>query len=208
MTQTPQATPTTPVLHLLAGSNGSGKTTYVDRVLQPVTHLRFVNADVIAAERWPEAVQEHAYDASRAAAEERDRLLAEQASFITETVFSHPSKVELVRVAVELGYRVHLHVILIPENTSVQRVEFRVKQGGHTVPEEKIRQRYSRLWALVAEARTLAEHTTIYDNSRADTPFRAIATYERGQLVGDADWPEWAPAELVQLRSPRESMSR
>ncbi len=197
MTETALPTPTTPVLHLLAGSNGAGKTTYVTRVLQPVTHLRFVNADVIAAERWPDSAQEHAYDASRAAAEERDRLLAERTSFITETVFSHPSKVDLVRQAAGLGYRVHLHVILIPEETSVRRVEFRVGQGGHTVPEDKIRQRYRRLWALVAEARSLAEHATFYDNSRADTPFRVIATYERGQLIGDADWPEWAPAELV-----------
>lgn len=39
-----------PALHLLAGPNGAGKTTFVERVLKPVTHLRFVNADRIAAE--------------------------------------------------------------------------------------------------------------------------------------------------------------
>jgi len=44
-----------PVLHLLAGPNGSGKSTFVAEVLQEVTHLPFVNADVIAAHRWPDA---------------------------------------------------------------------------------------------------------------------------------------------------------
>lgn len=81
-----------PVFHLLAGPNGSGGSTFVAEVLQPVTHLPFVNADVIAASRWPEAPAEHAYDASRAAADERIRLMAARASFITETVFSHPQQ--------------------------------------------------------------------------------------------------------------------
>lgn len=197
MTESPTSALATPVLHLLAGPNGAGKSTYVTRVLQPVTHLYFVNADVIAAELWPEAAEANAYDASRAASQERARLLAERSSFITETVFSHSSKVELVRKATELGHRVHLHVILIPEDTCVRRVEFRVAQGGHSVPEDKVRQRYARLWALVAEARAVAESTTILDNSRADSPFRVIATYERGALIGDAHWPGWVPAELV-----------
>lgn len=52
-----------PVLHILAGPNGAGKTTYVERVLQPSTGLTFINADVIAAQRWPDAQLEHAYEA-------------------------------------------------------------------------------------------------------------------------------------------------
>ncbi|WP_244301061.1 AAA family ATPase [Leucobacter insecticola] len=81
-----------PVIHILAGPNGSGKSTFVDRVLRPATNLPFVNADVIAAERWPDAQATHAYEASRAAAEERTQLLLTKRSFITKTVFSHPSK--------------------------------------------------------------------------------------------------------------------
>ena len=71
-----------PILHLVAGPNGSGKSTFVTRLLQPVTHLPFVNADVIAEERWPDAQAEHAYEASAAAADERVQLLTQQRSFI------------------------------------------------------------------------------------------------------------------------------
>jgi predicted ABC-type ATPase len=92
-----------PVLHLLAGPNGSGKTTLARRVIVPAAHLPFVNADDIAAERWPGSEVEHAYDASEAAAAERTQRLADRSSFITETVFSHPSKVELVQPAQEAG---------------------------------------------------------------------------------------------------------
>ena len=187
----------TPVLHLLAGPNGAGKSTFVERVLQPVTLLPFVNADVIAAQRWPESPLEHAYEASRAAADERSRLMGEQASFISETVFSHPSKVELVSRAVALGYLVHLHVILVPPALAGPRVATRVAQGGHDVPARKIRERYERLWPLVAAARGVADRTTFYDNSRAARPFRVVATYERGRPVGEPDWPSWTPPVLL-----------
>jgi len=187
----------TPVLHVLAGPNGSGKSTFVARVLQPVTHLPFVNADEIAAERWPGEELEHAYQASRAAAELRRRMLARGESFITETVFSHHSKVALVTQAVALGYLVNLHVMLVPADLAVARVAERVRRGGHQVPEEKIRERYARLLKLIVDARALADRSTFYDNSRAKVPFRVVATFERGRPVGEADWPAWTPTVLT-----------
>lgn len=187
----------TPVLHVLAGPNGAGKSSFVDRVLQPVTRLPFVNADEIAAKRWPGEELEHAYQASRAAADQRRRMLARGESFITETVFSHRSKVALVQQAVALGYLVNLHVILVPADLSVHRVAERVRRGGHQVPEEKIRSRYARLLHLVVDARALADRSTFYDNSLARTPFRVIATYQRGRLIGKAHWPAWTPTVLT-----------
>ncbi|HEY9566144.1 MAG TPA: zeta toxin family protein [Nocardioides sp.] len=187
----------TPVLHLLAGPNGAGKSTFVAEVSQPKTHLAFVNADLIAAELWPGTELEHAYDASEAAAEMRRTMMGERASFITETVFSHPSKVDLVADASALGYLVHLHVILVPPTLPVARVAFRVQQGGHDVPTDKIRARYERLWPLVAAARELADRTTLYDNTNAEHPFREIAVYDRGRLIGEATWPTWTPSALL-----------
>jgi predicted ABC-type ATPase len=182
---------------VLAGPNGSGKSTYVSRILQPVTHLPFVNADVIAAECWPESQAAHAYEASRLAAERRAQLLATDASFITETVFSHPSKLELISDAAARGYLVHLHVMLVPVEVTVARVAERVHDGGHDVPEEKIRQRYERLWHLVAVARRLADRAVFMDNSAARTPFRPVAEYQHGLLIGEAAWPAWTPPALT-----------
>lgn len=186
-----------PVLHVLAGPNGAGKSTYVTRILQPVTHLPFVNADVIAAERWPNEQTEHAYEASRAAADERAWLLVEKSSFITETVFSHPSKNALVKDAVASGYLVHLHVMLVPVEVSVRRVAERVQHGGHAVPELKIRERHARLWDQVALARDVVQRTDFFDNSSASSPFRRVAEYEHGLLIGTPEWPEWAPAAVL-----------
>jgi predicted ABC-type ATPase len=186
-----------PVLHLLAGPNGSGKTTLARRVLLPATGLPFVNADDIAAQRWPAAQAEHAYAASEAAAAVRQQLLKDRRSFITETVFSHESKLHLLRTAQAQGYLVTLHVVVVPEDVTVARVAHRVARGGHAVPEDKIRERFRRLWPLVLAARQLADHTFVYDNSRAARPLRLMATYERGQLLGSADWAPWTPAALT-----------
>ena len=161
-----------------------------------MTHLPFVNADVIALERWPDAQQEHAYEASQAAAEQRDRLIAGRVSFITETVFSHPSKVALVEQAQSCGYRVELHVVLLPLEVTIHRVQQRVRLGGHSVPVVKIRERYERLWPLVARARDLAEATHVYDNSLAAKPLRLVAEYEHGRPIGKPSWPVWTPAAL------------
>ena len=185
-----------PVLHLLAGPNGAGKSTLHEKVIGPTTHLEFVNADVIAAARWPSAGAERSYDAAVLASERRAELFATGASFVTETVFSHPSKVVLARAAMDLGYLVTLHVLLVPEALSVARVVNRVQHGGHAVPEAKVRERYRRLWPLVAEAIGITSAAEVYDNSRADQPFRRIARFEHGAAAVEADWPAWTPDAL------------
>lgn len=186
-----------PLLHLLAGPNGAGKSTYVRDVLTSGTGLPFINADVTGAERWPDSQAAHAYEAARIAQAERRARMAAGESFISETVFFHSSKITLVADASALGYLVHLHVILVPVDLTVRRVAERVRRGGHTVPEAKIRDRHDRLWSHVAAAIKIADVTEVLDNSSPRNPFRPCATYLRGVLVGAAAWPKWTPAPLL-----------
>jgi predicted ABC-type ATPase len=186
-----------PQIHLLAGPNGAGKSSYVHDVLQPITHLPFINADEIAAARWPRAQAEHAYEASRLAEEQRRECMAAGESFISETVFSHLSKVQLVDDAVDAGYLVHLHVVMVPVELTVQRVADRVRRGGHEVPERKIRDRYARLWGHIGAAIRMADTTDVLDNSNAGVPFRPCARFETGVRVGRPSWPAWTPSVLL-----------
>ncbi len=185
-----------PVLHLVVGPNGAGKPTLHKLVIGPTTHLEFVNADGIAAQNWPDDPARRSYDAAVLAATRRSALIEARVSFVSETVFSHRSKLELVTIAAEAGYLVSIHVGLVPEALAVARVANRVEGGGHTVPEAKIRERYERLWPLVAEAIRVADTAHVYDNSRAAKPFRIIARFERGYAVGEAAWPAWTPEAL------------
>jgi predicted ABC-type ATPase len=184
-------------LDLVVGPNGSGKSTFVEFTLAPLLPTSvFVNADEIARRRWPADPVTHSYEAARVAADTRARLIELRRSFIAETVFSHPSKLELIDNAHASSYTVVLHVLLIPEELAVERVRHRVKAGGHEVPEGKIRQRYQRLWPLVATAIARCDSATVYDNSALKGP-RIVAQTSGGQLVGAAAWPAWAPSALA-----------
>lgn len=72
-----------PVLHVVAGPNGAGKSTFYEQVLGPVTGLAFLGPD------------------------ERDRAMKRRRSFVTETVFSHPSKLDLRRAALPEDRNLH-----------------------------------------------------------------------------------------------------
>jgi predicted ABC-type ATPase len=186
-------------LHAVVGPNGSGKTTFVTEFLAlELPGYAYVNADEIAKARWPADSDAHAYEAAQIAAETRAHLIAGGRSFIAETVFSHPSKLEEIRSAQEAGYQVVLHVMLVPEELAVRRVAYRVRAGGHDVPERKIRERYRRLWRLVAQAVSLADRAVVYDNSRPTGPVR-VAEFFGGLPSGAASLPAWTP----ELREPR-----
>lgn len=189
-------------LDLVVGPNGAGKSTFVELTLAPLLpRSAFVNADEIARRRWPDDPVAHSYEAAGVAAETRAKLIERRESFLAETVFSHPSKLELIDTAQAAGYTVVLHAVLIPEHLAVQRVRHRAEMGGHDVPEHKIRERYQRLWPLVAEAAIRADSATFYDNSAISGP-RIAAQFTGGFLIGSPTWPTWTPAALVS-RWPR-----
>ncbi|ABK71541.1 zeta toxin family protein [Mycolicibacterium smegmatis] len=184
-------------LDLVVGPNGAGKSTFVELTLAPLlTGSAFVNADEIAKRRWPHAPAEHSYEAARIASDTRLKLIELGESFIAETVFSHPSKLQLIDTAQAAGYTVVMHVVMIPEDLAVLRVQHRVRAGGHHVPEEKIRERHQRLWPLVALAAARADISTFYDNSAVRGP-RIVAQLAGGFAVGRPAWPMWAPQVLT-----------
>lgn len=186
-------------LDLVVGPNGAGKSTFIAFTLAPLLPGSLVvNADEIARQRWPQDAAAHSYDAARIAADTRAKLIDLGRSFIAETVFSHPSKLDLIHAARRAGFTVVLHVVVIPEDLAVERVRRRVQAGGHDVPEAKIRQRHRRLWTPVAEAIALSDLTTVYDNSRLRGP-RIIARLSGGLTIGKPDWPVWAP-EILRTR--------
>ncbi len=159
-----------------------------------------MNADQIARQQWPDEPEAHAYDAAGIAERTRAKLIAGGASFIAETVFSHPSKVQLVQAAKRNGFTVILHVLLIPEDLAVRRVAYRVAAGGHDVPVKKIRERYGRLWKNVAASVPLADTVIVYDNSRHSGP-AIVAEFHGGIAARSPAWPQWTPQPLRALRS-------
>jgi len=91
------------------------------------------------------------------------------------------------------GFRIvifHLH--LGSADLAVARVAARVEEGGHLVPENKIRERYARNQQLIHDAILLADKGAVYDASRLNQAPRPLAKTS----LGEADWvaqdlPEW-----------------
>jgi len=184
-------------LDLIVGPNGAGKSTFAQEVLaQQLPGVLFVNADLIAVERWPEDPEGHAYDAAKIAEATRSALIESGTQFVAETVFSHPSKLALIDQAQAAGYFVALHVLMVPEDLAVARVAKRVEHGGHSVPENKIRERYQRLWDHVAGAAEKVQSAAFWDNSRLDGP-KLVADFANGQLLAVPKWPSWTPGILT-----------
>lgn len=187
-----------PEIHLLAGSNGSGKSTLMAREIRH-RHpgLPFVNADDLAREHYGHAAvtREEAETGQRLANERRDSLMAARQSLVTETVMSHPSKIELLERARQLGYQVVVyHVGLRSADIAVERVAKRVREGGHPVPENKIRERFERNQPLIRDAVRMADRAYVYDNSAYDHPHRLAFVMKRGRVIvpAGAIVPAWA----------------
>ena len=181
---------------LLAGPNGAGKSTLYQTRVAPSLKGPFINADLIQRDELGDPSPEAAYRASQIAAVRRDEYLARKKSFATETVFSHPSKLELVRQAKAQGFAVILlHVGVATAELAVERVRSRVQEGGHAVPEQKTRNRYDRSGPLIREAMLLCDQGHVFDNSRLNTPPERII----GSTAGRVSFvkpvlPNWALA--------------
>lgn len=156
-------------LHLLAGPNGAGKSTlYRALVREGIVDraLEFVNADL-----HERAHLQHIADPLQRSQAARDwadarraQLLAGRIAFASETVFSHPSKLALIRQARTAGFTVALHIVALDDPQQLlARVAQRVREGGHAVPPDRILARYPRTMALLAQAAREVDAAYLYD---------------------------------------------
>lgn len=96
----------------------------------------------------------------------RHKLIIDKKSFSFETVFSHPSKLELIKFAHKNGYKVYLYFIGTETPImNLERVKDRVMKGGHFVNEEKIEKRYYLTMDLLIDMLKIADETHLWDNS-------------------------------------------
>lgn len=169
---------------MLAGPNGAGKSTLYELLVRQKFNAPFINADKIQKEELSDQSMQGAYQAAKIAEQRRQSYLRNQQSFVSESTFSHPSKLQLIKDAKDAGFRVVLyHINVRTPELSVARVAERVNEGGHNVPEEKIRSRYERNQALIRQAVLSADVGFVYDNSALNKTPQPSLVFRHGQLV-------------------------
>lgn len=185
-----------PTLFLIAGPNGAGKSTFYDTVLAPRVAAPFINADIIQRDELRDPSPKASYRAAEIAADRRREYLAGGRSFVMETVFSHPSKLDLLKDARAAGYRIIVfHLMLASAALAVARVNERTSEGGHPVPENKIRARFERNGPLIREAAMLADRALVFDASALNEAPMMLVELAGGQVTRRAEEvPEWFEA--------------
>jgi len=147
-----------PRLLVFAGPNGSGKSTVT--ALVPLYGV-YINADDLKKEYALTDIE-----AAQKAEALRNKLVEKKADFTFETVLSTERNLVLLKKAKENGYEIHcIYVLTCNADINVARVRGRVHEGGHDVPERKIRSRYVKALKLLPEIIDVCDKILIYDNS-------------------------------------------
>ena len=190
---------------VLAGANGTGKSTLYATRVAPNFSGPFINADIIQRDELGDASPDAAYEAARIAADRRQDFLSRGEDFVTETVFSHPSKMDLIYAARAKGFDIVLmHIGVDSPDISVARVAARVEEGGHPVPEDKIRARYARNGRFIRQAVLEADRGFVYDNSLMNVAPKRRLIFINGRLTSaHSDLPSWILALYGDLLQPQ-----
>ncbi len=187
-----------PVLIVIAGPNGSGKTTITSKILKHewMEDAVYVNPDQVAQERFGDwNSKEAVMQAVEYCEKQRENCLSDRKSLIFETVLSSEDKVDFIRRAREAGFFIRIFFVATSHpSINAARIAQRVMEGGHDVPITKVISRYYKSILNCKRCATLADRTYIYDNSVDDADARLLFRMTDGQLFKQYtdDIPEWA----------------
>jgi predicted ABC-type ATPase len=172
-----------PTVYVIAGPNGAGKTTFAAKFLPNKVKCReFLNADLIAAGLSPFAPETQDMRAGRLLLERISELSELRVDFAFETTLSGRTHSRRLLTMKSQGYKVVLFFLWLPDpELAVARVESRVRQGGHNVPEADIRRRFDAgLRNLFRLYRPILDQWELYDASKF--PPRLIASEENSVM--------------------------
>ena len=187
-----------PVLIVIAGPNGSGKTSITSMILHHewMEDSVYINPDIVAQERFGDwNSKEAVMQAVKYCEDWREQCLEEKQSLIFETVLSAYDKVDYITRAKERGFFIRLFFVCTNSPTiNASRIAKRVIEGGHDVPITKVVSRYQKSILNCKHLAKKVDRTYLYDNSidRADASL--LIRFSDGKIVKRYvnEMPEWA----------------
>lgn len=187
-----------PVLIVIAGPNGSGKTSITSKILKHewMEDAVYVNPDIIAQDKFGDWNSPVAIRQSIEYCESlREECLVNKQSLIFETVLSRIDKVDFVKRAIGNGFFVRLFFVSTQSPTiNASRIASRVMEGGHDVPITKIISRFQKSIANASVLTRLVDRAYFYDNSIDNEDAKLLFRLSDGKLAKQytEEIPEWA----------------
>ena len=156
-----------PLLVVIAGPMGAGKTTFYD------AHLK---------EAFPTLIPPISH--------QREAALREQRSFAVEDLVVDT---ELLESARDAGYATKVVFISTEDpNLNVGRILVRMSRGGQSVPLNTIPESYKQSMKSLSEARKHADDVLVYDNTPDGKGHRLVARFIAGELIKTTHTPpDW-----------------
>lgn len=187
-----------PELIVIAGPNGSGKTTVTQQFLHHEWSdgVVYINPDQVAKDMFGDwNSQKAVLDAANYCAEWREKCLREKVSFVFETVFSAEDKIDFILRAKKSGFFIRIFFISTEHpSINASRITNRVMEGGHSVPIEKIITRYYKSILNCEAIADQVDRLYLYDNSidgQMARPLFRLSNGVLGKMYVDVV-PEWA----------------
>lgn len=181
-----------PLLVVFAGPNGSGKSTitaHFDKLPD------YTNADDVVKNSDMTNIQAAEYVRIK-----RYSAIGKKHDFSFETVLPSQYNLDVIRKAHEVGYFIKcIFVLTASPELNVFRIKARVEQGGHNVPEDKIRERYAKSLDNISELVKICDILHIYDNT-GDEPWRIFRKHkeEPFKIFPNEFWSERQILELIE----------
>ena len=191
-----------PVMCIVAGPNGSGKTTTTEQLLKNEwgADSLYINPDNIAKDIYGDwNSTEAVLKAAQKATEQRYECLKNGTDFVFETVFSSAEKMDFIQKAKDAGFFIRIFYVCTESPLiNINRIAQRYLNGGHEVPISKTISRYYSSLENISKAIKIADRVYLYDNSVENAAPRLILRTSDGIIAKQYtdELPDWVRAIL------------
>jgi predicted ABC-type ATPase len=177
---------------VVGGPNGSGKSTFADEYVQQ-NNLPYLGADAIAAELCPQDPFSKRMEAGKQFIHRLKAAIAEGKSMVIESTLSGKGLDKYLKLARTHGYQISVvFVTLDTPALSLARIQERVANGGHHVPDEDVIRRFSRsrqqFWNTF---RLLADDWQLFSNIHEGFKLIALGQGDEYEQVDELELTEF-----------------